>query len=168
MTALYAHNNRLSCPVIANGTTVDNQTNLIVPGNALSESSLPWMRMGGVGFLFAQTTWNRWQWTIVGLAIGSVATLVSLTWCWLPEAQAWSHTSWTGALLKVVVFQPKGDIQRLQLWTAKVLAVWSVVELVLLCPTFVAGAHFFECEEVLLCACCESSCVCCVGQCLSI
>jgi len=147
MTTLYAHNNRLSCPVIANGTTVDNQTNLIVPGNALSESSLPWMRMGGVGFLFAQTTWNRWQWTIAGLAIGSVATLVSLTWCWLPEAQAWSHTSWTGALLKVVVFQPQGDIQRLQLWTAKVLAVWSVVELVLLCPTFFAGAHFFECEE---------------------
>ena len=148
MSTLYAHNNRLSCPVVANGTTVNHDKNLVVPGNVFSKPSLPWMRMGNVGFLFAETTWNRWQGTIIGLTCGSVVTLVSLTYCWLPEAQGWSCASWTEALFKVMAFQPQGDIQHLQVWAAKVLMIWSIVGLVLLWPTFVAGAHFYQCEEV--------------------
>jgi len=147
MSTLYAHNNRLSCPVVANGTTVNHDKNLVVPGNVFSKPSLPWMRMGNVGFLFAETTWNRWQGTIIGLTCGSVVSLVSLTYCWLPEAQGWSCASWTEALFKVMAFQPQGDIQHLQVWAAKVLMIWSIVGLVLLWPTFVAGAHFYQCEE---------------------
>ena len=99
--------------------------------------------MREVSFLSAAADFcMEWRSLIFEVSIG---TSISICLILFP-----SNTCSLQALMDFVYFPPRSDIEQIQVRATKMLATWSVLSLLVLCPMYYHGTNYMKCGKLWL------------------
>jgi len=173
MKILFAHSNRLSCLIEANGTEVTNSSadsslplhkSLLLPGNAFQgppPASLH-LAMHNATFLYVTSFWDTWKHEIWVDCFGlcALCAMVAASPHLLSEQEVSLKERVQASARTLIDFASPSPntvldtrcrrVLGLQLWCSKALAGWALLALVTLLPLYESGANYFECGQLWL------------------
>eukprot|EP00656_Telonema_subtile_P034594 TRINITY_DN38660_c0_g1_i1.p1 TRINITY_DN38660_c0_g1~~TRINITY_DN38660_c0_g1_i1.p1 ORF type:complete len:731 (+),score=135.56 TRINITY_DN38660_c0_g1_i1:262-2454(+) len=150
MSSLFLYDNRLSCEIQGTDTSVlAGDTNLVLPGNMITDPAPSWASMREVSFLVAsKNAWIEFEYLIFEICLGLLLLTTTLAVLACREhGREREQRSACAVLRGIFVFQPEHHVEVLQVYSSGLLSLASVVWLPILLPLYYTGGNYFECGK---------------------